>query len=89
MTKNEILSCLIEMVKGLLQTYREKDLAKVPDITFETDIFDDLGIDSLEILDLIDAIEKKFAISIQAEEISEKKTMGDIVDYILKARVSK
>ena len=50
----------------------------------EMRIFEDLGIDSLDIVDLVVALQKKFKIQIRDDERVRKiRTLGDIYDFIL------
>ena len=54
------------------------------EVTTEANIHDDLGADSLDVVDLITTIEDEFDISIPDEAVEEIKTVGDIVNYIEK-----
>ena len=54
------------------------------DVTLEANIQDDLGADSLDIVDLITTIEDEFEVSIPDEAVEEIKTVGDIAAYIEK-----
>ena len=54
------------------------------DVTLEANIQDDLGADSLDVVDLITTIEDEFDISIPDEAVEEIKTVGDISAYIEK-----
>ncbi len=54
------------------------------DVTAEANIQEDLGADSLDIVDLITTIEDEFDLSIPDEAVEEIKTVGDIVSYIEK-----
>ncbi len=54
------------------------------EVTMEANIQDDLGADSLDIVDLITTIEDEFDLSIPEEAVDEIKTVGDIVNYIEK-----
>ena len=47
-----------------------------------TDIQADLGADSLDVVDLIQAIEDEFGIDIPDADAQNIKTIGDIVAYI-------
>ena len=50
----------------------------------EMRIFEDLGIDSLDIVDLVVALQKKFKIQIRDDERVRKiRTLGDIYNFIL------
>ena len=53
-------------------------------VTLEANIQDDLGADSLDIVDLIQTIEDEYDLSIPDEAVEEIKTVGDIVTYIEK-----
>lgn len=53
-------------------------------ITLTANIQDDLGADSLDVVDLITTIEDEFDISIPDEAVEEIKTVGDIASYIEK-----
>lgn len=56
--------------------------ADADDITSATDIQNDLGADSLDVVDLIQAIEDEFGVDIPDEDSQNIKTVGDIVSYI-------
>lgn len=51
-------------------------------ITTESSIIDDLGADSLDIVDLVMSLEDEFDTEIPDEAIENIKTVGDIVHYI-------
>lgn len=48
----------------------------------EASFIDDLGADSLDIVELVMALEEQFGISIPDEEAESIKTVGDAVEYI-------
>ncbi|AUS96458.1 acyl carrier protein [Clostridium thermosuccinogenes] len=52
------------------------------DITMESSFIDDLGADSLDIVELIMALEEEFDIEIPDSEAEKITTVGDAVDYI-------
>lgn len=54
-----------------------------PDVTEEASFIDDLGADSLGIVELVMALEEEFGISIPDEDAEGIKTVGDAVSYIL------
>jgi len=45
---------------------------------------EDLGADSLDVVELVMALEDEFGIEIPDEEVGEIKTVGDAVNYISK-----
>ena len=51
-------------------------------ITAETAIIDDLGADSLDLVDLVMSFEDNFNVEIPEDEIENVKTVGDIVKLI-------
>lgn len=51
-------------------------------VTMEASITDDLGADSLDVVDLVMSIEESFDVEIPDEEVKNIKTVGDIVKYI-------
>lgn len=53
-------------------------------ITMEAVITDDLGADSLDVVDLVMDLEDAFSIEIPDEAMVDIKTIGDIVTYIEK-----
>ena len=56
----------------------------VPDtaVTMEASFIDDLGADSLDIVELVMAIEEEFDIEIPDSDAEKVVTVGDVVDYI-------
>lgn len=56
--------------------------AEPDDVTAEASIIDDLGADSLDVVDLISSVEDEFDVEIPDEKVEEIKTVGDIVAYI-------
>ena len=49
----------------------------------EANIFNDLGLDSLDIVDLVVALQKKFGITIRSDErVRNIRTLGDIHKFI-------
>lgn len=53
-------------------------------VSLESNIQEDLGADSLDIVELITSIEDEFDLSIPDEAADEIKTVNDIVTYIEK-----
>lgn len=51
-------------------------------VKMEAVITDDLGADSLDVVDLVMAIEDEFEMEIPDEAVEKIKTVGDIVSYI-------
>ena len=51
-------------------------------VTMEASFIDDLGADSLDIVELIMALEEEFDIEIPDADAEKVATVGDVVDYI-------
>lgn len=52
------------------------------DVTRESELINDLGINSLELADLILLCEEKFGVEIKDDDIHKFITVGDVVDYL-------
>ena len=75
LTRDEI----IEAVNGALVNEMELDPA---DLSPEKTFFDDLGLDSLDMVDLMIGLQRKFGISLRDnEEIKQVRTLGDVYDF--------
>jgi acyl carrier protein len=70
-----------EKVRDLL--VEELDLDQ-DEVTLESSIREDLGADSLDMVDLIMSIEDAFGIKVDEKDAVNIKTVGDIVNYISK-----
>lgn len=51
-------------------------------ITMDVSIADDLGADSLDLVDLLMSIEDEFDVEIPDEDVEKIKTVGDLVHYV-------
>ena len=51
-------------------------------ITLDTNLIDDLGADSLDVVELIMSLEDEFGISISDEDAAQLYTVSRIVDYL-------
>ena len=51
-------------------------------ITPATNIMEDLGADSLDVVELVMAAEEYFGIKVEDEDIVNVKTVGDAVSYL-------
>ena len=55
---------------------------KADDITEASNIQDDLGADTLDVVDLVMALEDEFDVEIPEDQVENIKTVGDIVKFI-------
>jgi acyl carrier protein len=51
-------------------------------LTLDANLIDDLGIESLDFVDIVVAIEKEFGFKVKREEITEVRTLNDLYNYI-------
>ncbi len=72
---------IFEKVRDALASQFELDPAT---ITMETNLIDDIGADSLDVVELIMELEDEFGITISDEAAAELYTVGRIVEYIEK-----
>lgn len=70
---------VFEKMKQILADQLDAD---IDSITLETDIQDDLGADSLDVVEMLMSIEDEFEIEIPDEKIESLKTVGQVVEYI-------
>jgi len=55
----------------------------VRDVTPEASILDDLGADSLDIVELVISLEEAFDIEVLDEEVEGMRTIGDIQQFVI------
>ena len=70
---------VFERIKEALSAQFEVDPDK---ITRETDLMNDLGADSLDLVELIMTLEDEYGVSVTDESVYEHKTVGEISDFI-------
>lgn len=70
---------IFEQVKKILCDQLDLEEEQVNE---DSEVIDDLGADSLDIIDLVMTLEEEFDTEIPDEDIENLKTVGDIVKYI-------
>lgn len=70
---------IFEQVKKMLCDQLDLEEEQVNE---DSEVIDDLGADSLDIVDLVMTLEEEFDTEIPDEDIENLKTVGDIVKYI-------
>ena len=70
---------VVDKVKELISEQLD---VKADDITEASNIQDDLGADSLDVVDLVMALEEEFDVEIPEDQVENIKTVGDIVKFI-------
>ena len=72
---------IFEKVRDALASQFELDPESV---TMDTNLVDDLGADSLDVVELIMELEDEFGVAISDEDAAQLYTVGRIVDYLEK-----
>ncbi len=77
MTEEKVIELTNEVFEESFEIEKERLLP-------EKNIFEDLGLDSLDTVDLVVALQKKFSIRIREDErVRSIRTLGDIYEFIL------
>lgn len=74
-------------VEDIFQTMRElvaEQFSLEPEeVSMETSFKDDLGADSVDVVELVMAMEEEFELGVtQEEDLKGLKTVGDVVNYV-------
>ncbi len=70
---------MINKIKELLAKQLRIDVATLED---DTNIVEDLGADSLDMVDMLMALEENFGITVSDEEALTLKTIRDVAEFI-------
>ena len=70
---------VFDKVKDILMDQLDLDEDK---ITLDASVTDDLGADSLDLVDLVMSFEDEFNVEIPDDQLENIKTVNDIVKYI-------
>ena len=70
------------MIEEVKQIISEEFFIEMEEITEESDLRNDLGIDSLAATQLILDLEKKYGIRISEEEAAELKKFSDVINIL-------
>ena len=75
MTNEEIFDRISNLIKE--QLHNEKI-----EVTVKTNIQEDLGIESIALMEFIITLEDEFNLNIPDEDVEDIQTMGELVDYL-------
>ncbi len=76
MTESELIAAVNDVFADSFEIPREQ-------LTPQAQIFGDLGLDSLDIVDLVAAVQKKFGVQIRDDErVRSIRTLGDLYNYL-------
>jgi acyl carrier protein len=74
------------ITERLFELIRKRLGAIRPPLTASTSFSEDVGIDSLDIVELVMALEEEFEVTISEEDAEQLKTVGEVIDFILRHR---
>ena len=74
------------MFEQLKQTLVEQLSVNADDVTMEAELTGDLGLNSLELADLVYNCEEKFNIVIDDDALGNFVTVGDVVKYLVEKK---
>ena len=70
------------MLEEMRKMIAEQLNCEESEITADTSFKDDLGADSLDLFELVMALEDEYNIERPAEELTELATVGDVIEYL-------
>lgn len=70
------------MLEEMKEMIAEQLNCKESSITETTSFKDDLGADSLDLFELVMALEEKYEVEIPSEELAELTTVGAVMEYL-------
>lgn len=70
------------MEEKIISIIAEQLSANEDEITMETSFSEDLGADSLDLFELVSALEEEYEVEIASEELEKLLTVGDVVNYL-------
>lgn len=74
-----------EIRAGIAEVVNDINGNAIEDVTMDKSFVDDLGVDSLSMLEIINDLQDKFDMEIPDEDAKNLKTVGDAVAYIERA----
>jgi acyl carrier protein len=70
---------MVDAIKDIIAKQLQIDAIMIDD---DADIFDDLGADSLDVVEMLMAVEVNLGVSVPDDKIVNMKTVRDIKNYI-------
>ena len=70
------------MLERMREMIAEQLNCEAETITADTSFKDDLGADSLDLFELVMALEDEYNLEIPAEELNDLNTVGDVIEYL-------
>ena len=70
---------MLEKIKEIVADSLNADAAT---LTEATSFKDDLGADSLDLFELVMALEDEYSVEIPADDLQQMATVGDVINYL-------
>lgn len=70
---------MLEKIKEIIAEQLSVDESEV---TVEASFKDDLGADSLDLFELVMALEEEYGIEIPTDDLAQITTVGEVIDYL-------
>jgi len=70
---------MLEKIKEIMEEQLNVDAAEIDE---STSFKDDLGLDSLDLFELVMAFEEEYGVELPAEELESINTVGEIIEMI-------
>ena len=69
------------MLEKVIEIIKEQLNLEGVEVTEDSSFKDDLGADSLDLFELVMAVEEEYGVEIPAEELEKLTTVGSVVEY--------
>ena len=70
------------MLEKMKEIIAEQLSVEADGIAMETSFKEDLGADSLDLFELVMALEDEYSVEIPSEDLEKLATVGDVVEYL-------
>ena len=70
------------MLEKMKEIIAEQLSCEVEEVGLQTSFKEELGADSLDLFELVMALEDEYAVEIPSEDLAELTTVGAVIDYL-------
>ncbi|MBR6050178.1 MAG: acyl carrier protein [Clostridia bacterium] len=70
---------MLETIKGIISRQLGVEISEIDE---DTRIMDDLGADSLDVVEMVMSIEEECGVAIPDDVVPTLETVGDVVNYV-------
>ena len=76
MTREDVYEMIAKYFSEQFEIEKEK-------ITLSARLYQDLGLDSIDALDMVSMLESQYDFDVKKEELKKIRTVADVIDYML------